>query len=171
MSSVSKPEQRSEPFLSILVVGYGNELRGDDGAGAAVARSIEAAQLPGVTVRLMHQLTPELADVIVSFGRVLFVDAAFPPGGALRVNRLRSTTSPAVSTSTSQAPTLGHVARPEELLRLAECLHGRVPEAWWIGVPTESFALGAAFSATTLQGIQDAVQEIARLCTSALPPP
>lgn len=164
MSSVSKPEPRSESPFSILVVGYGNELRGDDGAGAAVARSIEIAHLPDVTVRIVHQLMPELADDLLTCSRVIFVDAAYPPGGSLRVERLQTTTAPAPKGTSSQTPTLGHVARPEELLRLAEALQGRAPEAWWIGVPTQSFELGAPFSATTLQGILDAVQEIARLC-------
>ena len=43
-----------------LVIGYGNDLRTDDGAGRWVAERIESFDLPGVSVRSVPQLTPEL---------------------------------------------------------------------------------------------------------------
>ena len=45
-----------------LVIGYGNELRGDDGAGIMVARRIAENPPPGVRSIVARQLTPELAD-------------------------------------------------------------------------------------------------------------
>jgi hydrogenase maturation protease len=53
-----------------LVIGIGNSLRQDDGLGLVVA-----SQAHGAVVRLMHQLTPELAAELVGVDRVLFVDA------------------------------------------------------------------------------------------------
>ena len=46
----------------LVVIGYGNELRGDDGAGPRVARAVAAHNLPGVQIITAHQLTPEMAD-------------------------------------------------------------------------------------------------------------
>lgn len=40
----------------ILLIGYGNPGRGDDGLGPALAAAIEAMELPGVTVEADYQL-------------------------------------------------------------------------------------------------------------------
>src|ERR1043165_3956952 len=61
--------------LPLLVIGYGNELRGDDAAGPEVARSIAELQLPGVEVLVRPILTPELADNVAQAATVIFVDA------------------------------------------------------------------------------------------------
>ena len=59
-----------------LVIGYGNDLRSDDGAGRVVADRLDALALPDVTVRSVIQLTPELALEIAKFDTVVFVDAS-----------------------------------------------------------------------------------------------
>src|ERR1044072_3449496 len=59
-----------------LVIGYGNELRGDDGVGPRVARAVQQLSLPHVRVLVQHQLTPELAEDISRARAVVFVDAA-----------------------------------------------------------------------------------------------
>ena len=43
-----------------LVIGYGNELRGDDGLGPYIAARVEEQCLPHVRTLTVHQLTPEL---------------------------------------------------------------------------------------------------------------
>ena len=61
----------------ILVIGYGNPLRGDDGVGWRVAE--EAAALlpdPPVTVLTVQLLTPELADPISRSDLLILIDAA-----------------------------------------------------------------------------------------------
>src|SRR5262245_41264787 len=60
----------------VLVIGYGNTLRGEDGIGPAVAEEVAARGLPGVRVIVAHQLTPELAADIADARLVVFVDAA-----------------------------------------------------------------------------------------------
>jgi len=45
----------------ILLIGYGNELRGDDAIGPLVARALAELRLPGTQVLALTQLTPELA--------------------------------------------------------------------------------------------------------------
>jgi hypothetical protein len=46
----------------LLVIGYGNSLRRDDGVGPRVAEAVEALQLPGVRTLTCQLLTPEFAD-------------------------------------------------------------------------------------------------------------
>ena len=47
---------------SVLVIGYGNALRSDDGVGPAVASALSSdVRAFGLTVLQRHQLTPDLA--------------------------------------------------------------------------------------------------------------
>ena len=62
-------------MTDLLVIGYGNDLRSDDGAGRAVAEMVSDLDLPGVEVRTMSQLTPELSLAITGRAKVVFVDA------------------------------------------------------------------------------------------------
>ena len=59
-----------------FVIGYGNSLRGDDGAGPEVARRVMALDLPDAEVLEAHQLLPEHAEMISHYERVVFVDAS-----------------------------------------------------------------------------------------------
>ena len=65
----------------ILVIGYGNELRGDDGIGPRVAEAVAARNHPGVRVRIVCQLVPELAAELAEARTVIFVDALMDPDG------------------------------------------------------------------------------------------
>ena len=67
---------RGQAVTEWLVIGYGNELRGDDGAGPSVGRAVASWHLPGVRTLAVHQLTPELAEDLAQTKRVVFVDAA-----------------------------------------------------------------------------------------------
>jgi hydrogenase maturation protease len=60
----------------VLLYGYGNPGRGDDGLGPALASAIELADLPGVEVDADYQLTIEDAARLAGYGAVVFVDAA-----------------------------------------------------------------------------------------------
>jgi len=61
---------------TILLIGYGNPGRLDDGLGPALAEMIESKGLEGVTVDSNYQLSVEDADAISRHDFVLFVDAS-----------------------------------------------------------------------------------------------
>jgi hydrogenase maturation protease len=63
-------------MMRVLIVGYGNPGRLDDGLGPACAAAIEARQLPNVTVEASYQLDPEVAEAVSHHDVALFVDAA-----------------------------------------------------------------------------------------------
>ena len=139
----------------ILVVGYGNDLRGDDGLGPAVAARVEEEAWPGVRVVRCHQLTPELAASMATVDRVVFVDAEQNDGGGVQVRELGVARESAAIT---------HVCEPEELLELTRLAYDRRPRAWWVTVPGVCFGLGASLSAETRPGIESAVRAIRELC-------
>lgn len=58
----------------VIVIGYGNTLRSDDGAGQQVAEIIVHWHLPQVRSISVHQLTPELAAPIAEAELAIFID-------------------------------------------------------------------------------------------------
>ena len=135
---------------AVLVIGYGNALRSDDGAGIRAATMI-AARDSRARVITCQQLTPELVDDIAAAAQVVFIDAyaANERAARLRIERI-------VGDDGDAASVLGHHANPARLLALAGRLHGHVPEAWVVGVPGHCFDVGEAISNETAQRIDEA---------------
>jgi hydrogenase maturation protease len=139
----------------VLVIGYGNGLRGDDGIGPWVAGEVRARGWPGVRALALPQLTPELAELLAGVRLAVFVDAAWScPGLAVNVRRVE----PAPANNS-----LTHFGGPRELLGLAERLYGRAPEAWLVSVEGCEFGLSEQLSAAALRHGRLALQHIERL--------
>jgi hydrogenase maturation protease len=60
----------------VLVIGYGNPGRQDDGLGPALAEAVEQLDIPGVTVESGYQLTVEDAAAAAAHEYVVFADAS-----------------------------------------------------------------------------------------------
>jgi hydrogenase maturation protease len=127
----------------LLVIGYGNTLRRDDGAGRALAERIAAHwQGQGVSVctQLMTQLTPELAlDIAAAdVAAVVFVDAAVAANsGGIQIRRLNGANA---------SPSLGHHLGPALLLNYAALFHKKETPAWLVTVGGNDFGMGEGFS-------------------------
>ncbi len=141
---------------SFLVIGYGNELRGDDAAGPIVAAAVADWHLPSVRTLSVQQLLPELTEEIVQADYVIFVDAC-------RQNCNRSIQiEPIVigDASHDAHPASSHVYEPWTLLKLTESLYGYHPQAWLLQVPIECFDLGKQLSPTAQQGCDRVLRTI-----------
>lgn len=144
--------------MKILVIGWGNPLRGDDGAGWRAAEMVGGA-LEGhdVTVRVGHQLMPELAEDIAGAGFVVFIDAACDNGpGEVRVERVEPDRAPSAAFS--------HQLSPPALLGMAERLYGRRPEARLFTVGARSFEFGERLSPEVESALPSLLEEIGRVC-------
>jgi hydrogenase maturation protease len=136
----------------LLVIGYGNTLRSDDGAGVRVAEAIAACHPPGVTALAVHQLTPEIAERLAGAERAVFVDARWAEAG-------RDIAISPLEPSSSIRPA-GHTSDPRSLLALARSLYGEAPRAWLITVPAVDFSLGEDLSPTASHGVELAIRLI-----------
>src|ERR1035441_10847597 len=80
------PERQKTP-AGLLVIGYGNTLRRDDGVGPRVADAVAALALPGVHALACPLLTPELADPVSRARVAIFVDAAVDAPREVQLDR------------------------------------------------------------------------------------
>ena len=137
--------------MRTLVIGYGNDLRSDDGAGRAVADRIAALNLPGVSVRSVIQLTPELALEIAEHDTVVFVDANV---------EVAATTSTTVVAGPSDSTAMSHYTTPESLLGMTATI-GDVPStAIAISIPVADIGLGMELTPITAAGVEEAISMV-----------
>jgi hydrogenase maturation protease len=135
----------------LLIIGYGNTLRGDDGVGPKVAEAIEAMGLPGVRTLVCALLTPELAEPVSRAGVVIFVDAAVDAPREMQ----RRALAPAESSQI-----MAHAASPATLLAVARDVFGHAPEAWLLTIPVAEMGIGESLSPLAQRGFAAAVEEI-----------
>lgn len=134
----------------ILVVGYGNELRGDDAVGVRVARAVATWELPNVSVLAVPQLTPELAATLAGVEYAIFVDAGPSAAGAdFGLAQLAPQAAGRLE---------GHIAAPDDLLSLAEALYQRSPNAWLLTIPYADLDYGADLSIAASRGMLAALR-------------
>lgn len=140
---------------SVLIIGYGNPLRGDDAAGPLAARRLAARGFQTIEA---HQLTPELAEQVATARSVVFLDAhAELAPGSVSVKRLDAYEEP--------RSFLEHFASPGGLLRLARMAYGAEPQAWLIEMGGEDFELNDRVSPAAQRAVTRAIQEVMR-CTN-----
>lgn len=109
-----------------LVLALGNPLRGDDGAGPAVAARLQADPPPGVEVACSRGDVAEILEALERFPRVIAVDASEGRGAAGRIRRFDAHASP-LPAGFDDGSTHGlGLAAALELLRVRHRLPGRV---------------------------------------------
>ena len=144
-----------DDLKTILVIGYGNDLRSDDAVGQKVANAIAAWKLPQVTSLCVHQLTPELAAFLAKTELAIFIDACFASVCEdVRLQAIAPTNSTAIG---------GHTGDPRSLLALTQALYNQVPNAWWVTIPGTNFELGDRLSPIAERGMQVALEQINHL--------
>lgn len=126
------------PGRRILVIGFGNPGRRDDGLGPALAARLAALCLPGVTVESDYQLSIEHAELAARHDLVVFADAARDAAG--RTAFYLRPVSPA-----PEASCFSHRVSPQAVLQLAAGCFAARPGGWLLGIQPEdldSFAEG-----------------------------
>ncbi len=135
----------------LLVIGYGNPLRGDDGVGPEVARRLGKFGFDALAV---HQLTPEIAERIAAARAVFFLDADVNlPPGEISVEALHEAAS-------TFAQSMEHYASPATLLRLAHEAYGAKPDAWYVAMGGSNFEIGEGLSDDARRAVSQATKEV-----------
>ena len=136
----------------VLVVGFGNALRSDDGVGWHVAeRLADDPRFAAVDVLRRHQLTPELALDVSRASFVIFVDASRAAPGLLAIEPVERAAGRGVAAWT-------HHFDPATLLALAADLYGATPDAVAVSVGVASLEMGESLS-PAVEGAMDRVAD------------
>lgn len=144
----------------VLVLGYGNPLRGDDAFGWHVAELLEEEYRNDDRVQVIpcHQLTPDLAETMSHFKTVIFVDVSCESMEA--VVRCSHLVPEAPGTAFT------HHISPSTLLITCEILYGRLPRAYVVSIAGQSFGLGEGMSPHVYSGVPDAIVRIREIVDS-----
>jgi hydrogenase maturation protease len=155
MPTANTPLQKAEP--KVLVIGFGNPLRGDDGAGWHAAEQLaKINDFDHIEILTCHQLTPELAEPISRAARVIFIDAsANGPSGKISCQHVE----PAAVTATS----FSHECDPSSLLAIAQSLYGRHSEAVLLTIGGDTFDHKESLSPVVLDAMPALLQKAREL--------
>ncbi|MBD3265159.1 hydrogenase maturation protease [bacterium] len=124
----------------ILIIGYGNPLRRDDGVGWEVTNGLhDEISSSNITIMARHQLTPELCETISHFDQVILIDAAAGtcPG---------EITCKEVNSGPVNTPTFSHQFTPEILLGTTQELFHACPRILIYTIVGEDFDYGEGLS-------------------------
>jgi hydrogenase maturation protease len=120
----------SERDRTVLVIGYGNPGRRDDGLGPALAAAVAAIGLDTVSVDSDYQLQVELAADIARHDVVVFADAHVSCDDPFVFYRLRPSADIIVSS---------HRVSPATLLALARHSFDACPAGYVLGIRGHEF--------------------------------
>ena len=135
----------------MLIIGYGNRLRSDDGVGFRAAELLRERNVnPDIEVLAVPQLTPELTEPVSRAQQVIFIDAAAEgrPGEIRR----RKLTAPAAGAAFT------HRMTPEALL--AAALYGASPSGVLYSICGESFAYGEQLTPAVERALAELVVKL-----------
>ncbi|HEX9045701.1 MAG TPA: hydrogenase maturation protease [Verrucomicrobiae bacterium] len=138
----------------ILIIGYGNTLRGDDGVGPRVVAMVDDLHLAGVRTLVCPLLTPEIADPVARVAKVIFVDACVDQQ-EVQWRRLEPNESSQI---------MAHAADPRTLLAISRDVFGHVPEAWWLTIPATHMGFTEEITPMAQRGMAEAIQKIQVFC-------
>ena len=144
--------------MKILVIGYGNQSRRDDGAGWLVIERLAALGLPDVELQTAHQLEVDVAETISRFDVVIFVDAAVtdsPHAVTRTLVHPNPESRPAVAGS--------HCLTPADVLALCRTLYGKEPQGMLFSIRGHDFNFGMTLSPAVEDAVNAVVQEIRQL--------
>lgn len=150
-------------MLQVLLIGYGNPLREDDGVGWRVVAEmangqLETGQNPQSIIHnpqfiAVHQLLPELAEPISQADLVIFVDAAVAgePGEIRRMELQPQAEEPGA---------FSHQVGPAGLLESARVLYGRFPPATLFTITAAQMGYGDQLSPPVAAALPELLRQI-----------
>jgi len=139
---------------NILIIGYGNSTRQDDGLGVYVAGAL-GEQIPNIDVEITQEIGSEICEEISDYGLVFFVDAGIDQEEEFVIRELLAK---------FRSTPFSHHIHPETLLAMTEKLFNRIPKAYLISIKGYRFDFGFEISQEAKVNAEKAIREIERIC-------
>jgi len=132
----------------VLVLGYGNPGRQDDGLGPAVAAGMESLGWPNLTSFDNYQLNIEDALEVAAHDVVWFVDASKVGRAPYEVHEVVA--SPSIDFTS-------HLVRPEAILAIARQCYGGSAQAFLLAIRGYEFAFVEEITAKATENLHAAL--------------
>ncbi|MCX8057560.1 MAG: hydrogenase maturation protease [Ignavibacteria bacterium] len=141
-----------------LVICIGNEIRSDDSVALHFKKEFENLFLPFVEIISVHQLTPELAEVISKFDKIIFVDAS--------IEEIDKPTLKKINFDFQYSnQSLNHIFTPESLIFLVKELYNKSPEFYSLSIPAINFDFGTELHPKTKENLLIAIETLKNFLT------
>ncbi len=142
----------------VLVIGFGNRLRGDDAAGPLAAERVAEACRDDDSIRCMPrpQLPPELAEDLSEVEAVIFLDAdAEAEPGTIRRRNIGPDPEASLATCHSLSPT--------QLCTLCRSVYGNAPRDVLLSIGAGNLDYGDELSTPVEEALPNLVQKTVAL--------
>jgi hydrogenase maturation protease len=142
------------------VIGIGNVIRGDDGAGIAAARRLQA-EVEGIDTIAVNGLTADLAETVSRYDRVVFVDAS-TEDSTVDIRDAEEDGDP--------VPRGSHTLSPGKIVALARMLYGRAPRQCLLAaIPGREFGFSEQLSPAAARDVDTCVHRLRQLLSVPVP--
>ena len=152
----------------LLIIGLGNPLMGDDGAGIYIVEELKKSDLPEyVDVIDGGTAGVGLIDLMTGYSRVIVVDAVreeghFPGCISQREVSLIKLQSQEILKQVQNDGCSLHETELTSVLRLMQTLGMKIPEITIVGIPAVNIAPGIGLSEECRRYLQEAISLITR---------
>lgn len=131
-----------------LIIGIGNEGRGDDGLGWRFAERVENLSSPEYDVEYRHQLQVEDAELVSKYDYIIFADAT--------VETLDKGFDFSACDLNCEYFFSSHTQNPVAVLRLANILFKKLPDAFVMRICGHEWDMGLGLSEAAQKNLENA---------------
>ena len=151
------PRKDAASRRPVLIIGVGNEFRGDDGAGLVVSRRLGALGLEGVRIREVEGEGTAAMAAWKGADAVILVDAVYSGAEPGTVHRLEAHAGP-LPVSFFHRST--HAISVADAIELARSLGELPPHFVVYGIEGKSFEAGTGLSPEVEAAVQEVVEAV-----------
>ncbi len=144
----------------LLIVGIGNDFRGDDGVGLAVVSKISQIK-PDLSVHLSGGDVSSLMDWFSIYDIIILVDAMIQPSSKAGTAQIFDLKHHGLVDKSVRGST--HIMSIYEAVELARVLGALPDQLFLVGVVAEAFNLGESISDCVREKIDTVVEQILKL--------
>ena len=148
--------------MKTVLIGIGNEFRGDDAVGRVLARRLAAMELPGLEIHESSGECFSLMELWTDADKVILVDALQSGAAPGTIRRIDAGTKSIPAHLVQQCST--HSLSLLEAVEMARALEKLPPEVIIFGIEGESFDPGVELSPEVARAADEAFEQIRREC-------
>ena len=146
-------------MIKILLIGYGNPTRMDDGVGWYIAKMIRESISDRIDVMEADQLSIEMIEDIKDRQVVIFVDAhVSEEDDWIRISEVQPD---------SKLGLTAHIVSPSNLLSICQSIYNKYPKAYLYSVKGVNFDFSEELSEQTRKSADEAIKLLSDLVDSS----